>query len=114
MQPPFFGFRFKVGCKFPSVNPREMRGHQAGSVDVLRYADDSVVRSALPEPIGRRFGIVAKTLLALAKCLFGALAVLDIGRRSIPFDDVARLIPQRLGVEPKPTIFTVEAPETGF
>src|SRR5882757_280866 len=58
-----------------------------------------MVRSSLPEPVGGRFGIVAKALLALAKCLLGPLAVLDIGRRAVPFDNVAQLIAQRLGLE---------------
>src|SRR3977135_4009524 len=73
-----------------------------------------MVRSSLPEPVRGRFGIVAKALLALAKCLLGPLAVLDVGRRPVPFDNVAQLIAQRLGAVQKPAIFTIEAPEPGF
>src|ERR1700730_8653091 len=81
---------------------------------MVRYASDKVVRSGLPEPVGGRFRIVAKALLALAKCLLGSLAVLDVGRRPVPFDNVAQLIVQRLGAEQKPAIFPVEAPQPSF
>src|SRR5258708_20458466 len=73
-----------------------------------------MVRSGLPEPVGGRFGIVAKTLLALAKCLLGPLTVLYVGRRPVPFDNVAQLVAQRLGAEQKPAIFPIEAPEPSF
>src|SRR5882672_8952501 len=75
---------------------------------------DPVVGSGLPEPVGGGFGIVAKALLALAKRLLGPLAVLDVGGRPVPFDDVPRLIAQRLGTEQEPAIFTIEAPQPGF
>src|SRR5712671_2948405 len=78
---------------------------------MVRYAGDEVVRSGLPEPVGGRFGIVAKAFLALAKCNLGPLAILDVGRRPVPLDDVAQLIAQRLGGEQKPAIFTIAAPE---
>src|SRR6202165_985498 len=81
---------------------------------MVRYAGDKVVRSGLPEPVGGRFRIAAKALLALAKCLLGSLAVLDVGRRPVPFDNVAQLIAQRFGAEPKPAIFTIVAPEPVF
>src|ERR1700693_1456954 len=83
-------------------------------MEVLRYAGDPVVRSGLPEPVGSGFGIVAKALLALAKCHLGPLAVLDVGGRPVPFDNAARLIAQRLGFEQKPAIFTIKAPEPSF
>src|ERR1700754_3662278 len=73
-----------------------------------------MIRAMLPEPIGRRFGIVAKALLALAKGFLSPLAVLDVGGRSVPFDNVARFIAQWHGLEQKPAIFTIEAPEPGF
>src|SRR5258708_16634710 len=73
-----------------------------------------MVRSGLPEPVGGRFGIVAKALLAVAKCVLGQLAVLDVGRRAVPFDNVARLIAQRLGLEQKPAIFAIETPQASF
>jgi hypothetical protein len=73
-----------------------------------------MVGPGFPEPVGGRFGIVAKALLAVAKCVLGQLAVLDVGRRAVPFDNVARLIAQRHGFEQKPAIFTIEAPEPRF
>src|ERR1700748_28127 len=73
-----------------------------------------MVRSVLPQPIGGRFGIVAEALLALAKRLLGPLAVLDVGRRPVPFDNVARLVAQRDGLEQKPAIFTTETPAPAF
>src|ERR1700674_4825336 len=81
---------------------------------MIRYAGDPVVRSGLPEPVGSGFGIVAKALLALAKCHLGPLAVLDVGGRPVPFDNVARLVAQRLGFEQKPAIFTIKALEPSF
>src|SRR5258708_19304533 len=73
-----------------------------------------MVRPGFPEPVGSRFGIVAKALLALAKCHLGPLAVLDVGSRPVPFDDVSQLVAQRFGLEPEPAIFALEAPEPGF
>src|SRR5260370_7379009 len=70
-----------------------------------------MVGSALPEPVGTGFGIIAKATLARAKGDLGPLAVLDVGRRTIPFDNVACLIAQRLGAEQEPAIFTIVAPE---
>src|ERR1700730_291104 len=81
---------------------------------MVRYAGDKVVGSGLPEPVGGGFGVVAKALLALAECDLGQLAVFDIGRRPVPFDNVARLIAQRLSLEQEPAIFTIEAPEPRF
>src|SRR6266849_5964077 len=73
-----------------------------------------MVRSGLPEPIGGRFGVIAKALLAFTKRHLGSLAVLDVGRRSVPFDNVARLIAQRLGAQQEPAILAIEAPEPCF
>src|ERR1700722_14384889 len=81
---------------------------------MLRYADDPVVWSSLPEPVGGRFGVIAKALLALAKCNLCQLPVLDVGRRPVPLDNVAQLIAQGLGAEQKPAVFTIEAPEPSF
>jgi hypothetical protein len=73
-----------------------------------------VVRSGLPEPVGGGFGVIPKALFALSKCFLSPLAVFDVGGRPVPFDNIARLIAQRLGLEQKPAIFTVEAPEPGL
>ena len=81
---------------------------------MVRHADHPVVRSGLPEPVGGCFGIVAKALLALAKCRLDPLAVLDIGSRPIPFDNVASLVAHRLSLEQEPAILTIEAPEPSF
>src|ERR1700722_7775236 len=70
-----------------------------------------MVRHGLPQPTRAGFGIIAKALLALAKCLFGPLAVLDVGGRSIPFDNVAEVIAQRIGTEQEPAVFAIETPE---
>src|ERR1700730_248994 len=81
---------------------------------MVRYAGDKVVRSGLPEPVGGRFGIIAKALLALAKRDLGQLAVLDIGSGPIPFDNAARLVAHRLGFEPEPAKSAIEAPKASF
>src|SRR6266403_1500761 len=99
MQSPFFGFRFDIACNIPARHAGDTRGRDSGSIQVFRHLGDKVVRSGLPEPIGGRFGIVAKALLALAKGDLGPLAVLDVGSRPVPFDNVARLIVQRFGAE---------------
>src|SRR5882724_12479601 len=114
MQSPFFGLQLDVGCIVPASPANPAQGHDVKSQEVLRYAGDPVVRSGLPEPVGGRFGIIAKALLALAKCHLSSLAVLDVCRRPVPFDNVAQLIAQRLGAVQKPAIFTVEAPEPSF
>src|SRR5258708_21246687 len=82
--------------------------------DGIRDAGEAVIRPGLPEPVGGGFGIIAKALLALAKRNFGQLAVLDISPRPVPFDNVARLIAQRLRLEQKPAIFTVETSAPRF
>src|ERR1700704_103567 len=81
---------------------------------MLRYAGDPVVRSGLPEPVGGRFGIVTKALLALAKRLLEPLAVLDVSGRPVPFYNVTQFITHRLGAEQKPAILAIEAPEPSF
>src|SRR6202790_4109554 len=81
---------------------------------MLRYADDPVVRPGLPEPVGGRFGIIAKALFARSKGLFAPLGVLDSGSRAVPFGDVAQLIAQWLSLKQKPAIFTIDAPEPGL
>src|SRR5882757_8583143 len=81
---------------------------------MVRHAGEKVVRPGLPEPVGGRFGIVAKALLALSKRVLGELEVFDIGSRPIPFDNVARLVAHRLGFEQKPAILAIEAPEPSF
>ena len=114
MLPPFFGLRFNIRCNIPAKKAGQAGGLESDSTNVLRYADDPVVRRSLPEPIGARLSVITKALLALAKCLLSPLEVLDVGRRPIPFDNLARLIAQRLGLEQKPAIFTIEAPEPSF
>src|ERR1700743_3846936 len=81
---------------------------------MFRYSGHPMVRSVLPQPVGGRFRIVAEALLALAKRLLGPLAVLDVGRRPVPFHNVAGFVAQRYGLEQKPAIFTIETPEPGF
>ncbi len=46
--------------------------------------------------------------------LLGPLAILDVGGRPVPFDNVALLIAQRHGSKQKPAIFTIEAPQPSF
>src|SRR6202158_3702557 len=73
-----------------------------------------MVRSGLPEPVRGRVAVFAKALFARAKFLCGPLAFLDVGRRPVPFDNVAQLIAQRFGAEQEPAIFTIEAPQPSF
>src|SRR6202011_5490247 len=51
---------------------------------------------------------------ALTQRIFGLLAVLDVGARRAPLDDVAPLIMQWLDADKGPAIFAVEAPEPRF
>src|ERR1700684_3141714 len=51
---------------------------------------------------------------ASPQLFLGPLAVLNIGRRPVPFDNDACLVAQRLGLEQKPTIFAIKAPEPSF
>ena len=81
MQSPFFGFRFGISCNIPARQAGEARWHEPDITDVFRYVGEPVVRTVPPDPIGGRFGIITKALLALAKGLLGPLAVLDVGGR---------------------------------
>ena len=45
--------------------------------------------------------------------VLGPLAILDVGGRPVPFDNVALLVAQRHGSKQKPAIFTIEAPQLG-
>src|SRR5439155_21019989 len=99
MQSPFFGFHFDIGSKIPTSHAEQARGRNPSSIQILRYAGDPMVRSSLPEPVGGRFSVVAKALLALAKCFLGQLEVLNVGSRPVPFNNVACVIAQRFGAE---------------
>src|SRR5260370_36377117 len=110
----FLGLRFGIGRNIPASHASQARGRDADSIKVLRHAGHQMVRSALPEPVGTGFGIIAKALLAFAKGDLGPVAVLDVGRRTIPFDNVACLVAQRLGAKQEPAIFTIVAPEPSF
>src|SRR5207344_3102665 len=50
----------------------------------------------------------------LTEDIFGLLAVLDVGRRPIPFDDFSGLVAQRFDSKQEPPIFAVEALEPSF
>jgi hypothetical protein len=111
--PPLFRLLLEIASQIPSLRAYQAGRHPKG-VELVGYTDEPVVRPGLPEPVRSRFGIITKALLALAKGLLGPLAVLDVGGRPVPFDNVARLIAQRHGLEQEPAIFTIEAPEPGF
>src|SRR3984885_12737099 len=49
-----------------------------------------------------------------AQLFLGPLAVLNVGGRPVPFDNVACLVAQRLGLEQKPAIFAIKAAEPSF
>ena len=114
MPSPFFGLRLDISCNIPARHGQPGPGPEANITDVFSYPGDPVVGSVLPEPIGGRFSIITKALLALAKCLFGPLAVLDVGRRSVPLNDVAGIVAQRLGLKQEPAILAIETSEPGL
>src|ERR1700722_10644675 len=84
MQPPFFGFGFYIVCNFPPNYPRHQCGSHPNRIDMLRYTGDPVIRPGFPEPVGGRFGIVAKALVALAESFFGALAFRHVDDKDNP------------------------------
>src|SRR5579883_3191864 len=49
-----------------------------------------------------------------AQLLLCALAIVDVGVRSVPLDRPARFIAQWIGAEKKPAVLSVTAPQTGF
>ncbi len=55
-----------------------------------------------------------EAFLALPQRLLSLLAVLDIGTRSVPLDNISLLIAQRHGTDQKPAIFPVSAAQTHF
>src|ERR1700722_9771013 len=84
MQPPFFGFGFYIACNFPPNYPRHQCGSHPNRIDMLRYTGDPVIRPGFPEPVGGRFRIVAKALVALAESFFGALAFRHVDDKDNP------------------------------
>src|ERR1700751_5306945 len=74
----------------------------------IQTTNDAYVRAELTRLSSR---VAGEVLTVAAK---GPLAVLDGGRRSIPFDNVAHIIAQRHGSKQKTAIFTIEAPQPGF
>src|SRR5882724_10996800 len=65
----------------------------------------------------------ARTAQSLCFCQIGLaspqrslslLAVLDVGRRSIPLDDISELVPQRHYAQQEPPIFPVNPPQARF
>jgi hypothetical protein len=65
---------------------------------------------------GLRYGIgnPAKLALVLPQPLFRPLQVLNIRIRSVPSDDIASLVTQRLTPEQEPTICSIVAPQACF
>jgi hypothetical protein len=59
-------------------------------------------------------GYPANLALILPQFLFGPFEVLNIRVRSVPSDDSALIITQRLAPEQEPTIFSVVASQTPF
>jgi hypothetical protein len=49
-----------------------------------------------------------------ARSLLGLLAILDVGTRRVPTNDVSRLVSQRVVLNQEPTILTIPAAESSF
>src|SRR5437868_1219054 len=56
----------------------------------------------------------ASVELARPQLLVGSLAILDVDVRSVPLDDVSRLVSQWVGPEKKPTLAAVGTTEARF
>jgi len=107
---PLFWLLLEVASEIPSQHAYPAVGQDADFVEELlghEVSDETVVRAGLPVPIGRRFGEIAESLLALAKRVFGSLLVFDVGIGAVPFDDVSEFVTQRLGTAQEPAIFTI-------
>src|ERR1700730_17448612 len=114
VKPPFFGPRFDVGCVIPAGQANSARGLAAGRIEVLPNTGETVVATGFPKPIGGRFSVVAKPLLALPLRLLGPFPVLDIDARSIPFDDISDHVAQRYVMDQLPAIHSISPPQSGF
>src|SRR6266404_7607892 len=111
MQAPLLRLLLDVGSEIPS---RHAEPELSDRADLLGCTNKSMVRPSLPEPIGSSLGVVTKALLALLTRNLGALLILDIDTRSVPFDDPTHLIAQRLGAKQEPAIFAIKVPEAHF
>jgi hypothetical protein len=49
-----------------------------------------------------------------ARSLLGLLAILDVGTRRVPTNDVSRFVSQRVVLNQEPTILTIPAAESSF
>jgi len=106
---PFLGIVLEVGRQLPSRPAKTESLANTRGGKLVGYEGETVVRPALPEPIGRHLGVIAEALLALSKRKLGLLALFDVDGRSVPFDDPARLAEQRLGAKQKQTELPIEA-----
>src|SRR3984957_4422392 len=107
---PLFRLVLEVVSEIPSQHTYPAGGQDADFVEKLlghKVSDETVVRASLPVPIGRRFGEIAESLLALSKRILGLLLVFDVGIGAVPFYDVSELVTQRLGTAQEPAIFTI-------
>src|SRR5262245_33060596 len=106
MVPPLLRLLFAVCREIPASQSPELVS-QAPSSWHLRNMRVAMIGAAFPQPVGCNLGVIAKALLTLAQRFLGAPAVLDVGRVTEPFDDLALLVTQRLGANEKPPEFAV-------
>jgi hypothetical protein len=94
--PPLFWLLLDIASEFPSHQADPEDGHPKGA-ELVGYIDETVVRPGFPVPIESRLGVIAKSLLALSKRIFGTLLVFDVGRDAVPFYNFSEFVTERLG-----------------
>src|SRR5215831_3530501 len=93
---------------------RLFRGH-AGVIEPYLIEEVTVAIGA-SSPCCRGDGIDDGSKIALGRLLrlLRLLSILDVYVRSVPFDDVARLVPLWISADKKPSICSVESAHTYF
>src|SRR5262245_39846675 len=96
----------------PTPALRLFRGHSSVFEPYLIKEVAVSVPTSSPCCRGNRIDNGGKIALACPQSLFSLFAVLDICACTVPFDDLARFVAERLGTNEKPAINPIMATKT--
>ena len=78
---------------------------------LLAAIDRLAIRCCAIDHCRQRFNELPERSLSLPQCLLDAQLIVDVMRQTIPLDDPAALVPQRLGAAFHPAIDAIGAPQ---